>query len=86
MRNRSCTRYSANENGHEQIEAEYYKTFWQWLFCRSATTKVWVRVSDTTDDADDGEWYDKFSMDECDEDDLVDIYDIKHLISKEEKL
>lgn len=34
-------RCSCNENGHVEVNADFRKTFWQWLLRKPATKKVW---------------------------------------------
>lgn len=40
----SFGRCSHNENGHEEVDAHFNQTFWQWLTKKPATKKVWYRA------------------------------------------
>lgn len=51
-----CT---ANEDGQEQYEVEYQRTFWQWLLRKPAKKSVWVRGRNS------GVWYMKGSSEPC---------------------
>ena len=45
---------SRNEDGLQECEVEYHRTFWQRLFRRPATVKTWV--------FDSGVWFEKSTM------------------------
>ena len=47
----SVSHCTANENGQEQYEVEYQRTFWQWLLRKPAKKSAWVRGRNS------GVWY-----------------------------
>lgn len=51
-----CT---ANEDGLEEVEAVYQRTFWQWLFRQPAKKSTWVRAKNSRT------WYMKGSAKPC---------------------
>lgn len=59
-----CT---ANEDGQEQVEVEYQRTFWQWLLRRPAKKSVWVRGRNSR------EWYMKGNSNPCTTPEMIEL-------------
>jgi hypothetical protein len=55
----SYGRASRNENGNEEVNIEYSRTFWQWLFRRPGTVEVYERHPDGV------HWYSKEAGRRC---------------------
>jgi hypothetical protein len=68
----SITHCTSNEQGFEEVEVEYNRTFWQWLFKKPGTKKTWFRLG--------SRWFLSGKSVPVGVDELIEINDVKTLI------